>query len=305
MIDQYTFHDMKFSWLNGALINIDGGTVFGPVPRGLWGRYYPYNENNQIAEASDPILIQYQDKNYLIDASFNLGKFNDKGKRNLGLHEEGSVMEDFETLGITPADIDVILMTHMHNDHASGLTYYENDEWFSTFPNATIYVSEIEWDAVRHPNARTKNTYPDINWKPIQEQVVTFEDTLEITDGITMEVTGGHSPGHAIIRFEQNGETMLHLADILLSFVHSNPLWVGGLDDYPMDTIAAKQKYMAEALENNYRFLFYHDPYYRVVEYTEDGKNLAFAMASSRNVQIPFTDAQDKTPRLLEPSMQK
>ncbi len=300
MIDQYTFHEMTFSWLNGALIGTDGGTIFGPVPRTLWGRYYPYNEKNQVAEVTDPILIQYQGKNYLIDASFNLDKFNDKAKKNVGLETEGTIMEDFETLGLSPEDIDVIMMTHMHNDHASGLTYFENDQWHSTFPNATIYMTEIEWDAVRHPNARTKNTYPKENWEAIQSQVETFNQYFTVADGITMEFSGGHSPGHAVIRFEQDGETMIHMADILLTFVHTNPLWVGGLDDYPMDSITAKQSIIPEALKNGYKFLFYHDPYYRVIEYTEDGKAIKFGMKSSRDVHIPFTEAQDKTPKEIE-----
>ena len=90
------------------------------------------------------------------------------------------------------------------------------------------------------------------------------------------------------------------MADILLTFVHTNPLWVGGLDDYPMDSISAKQDLMPEALANNYRFIFYHDPYYRVVEYTEDGKNIQYAMESSRDVFIPFTDQQDRVPKQVE-----
>lgn len=162
----------------------------------------------------------------MIDVSFNLDKFTEKAKRNVGLEKPGTIMEVFDQLGISPEDIDVIMMTHMYNDHASGLTYFADDAWHSTYPNATIYMSAVEWDAVRHPNACTKNTYPRENWEAIQDQVVTFEDSFQVTDGITMEFSGGHSPGHAIIRLEQNGETMLHMADILLSFVHTNPLWV-------------------------------------------------------------------------------
>lgn len=78
MLDQYTFHKMTFTWLDGVMLNTDGGTLFGPVPRGLWGRYFPYNEKNQIPTTADPILIQYQNKNYLIDASIGIDKANEK-----------------------------------------------------------------------------------------------------------------------------------------------------------------------------------------------------------------------------------
>lgn len=299
MLDQYTFHDMTFTWLDGATVNTDGGILFGPVPRALWGRYYPFNENNQMPSVTDPILIQYQNRNYLIDASLGLDKLDEKTKRNLGIQAEGNISASLAKLGLTKNDIDVVMMTHMHNDHAGGLSYLVGGELRSSYPNAIIYVNEKEWKDVRHPSARTKNTYLKENWEPIQNQVQTFSEQLEVVPGITMERTGGHSRGHSIIRFEQNGETMLHLADILLSFVHTNPLWVGAVDDYPMDSIAAKQKLMKEALDKQFRFLFYHDPFYRVVEYTKDGKNLAYAMECSKESPIPMTEKQDKTHRLV------
>lgn len=299
MLDQYTFHKMTFTWLDGVMLNTDGGTLFGPVPRGLWGRYFPYNEKNQIPTTADPILIQYQNKNYLIDASIGIDKANEKAKKIFGLHSEGDLVGSLAQVGLTREDIDGVLMTHMHNDHAGGLTYLENGELKSTYPNATIYMTDKEWDDVRHPNARTKNTYLKANWEPIQQQVTTFKDTLEIAPGITMEHTGGHSRGHAIIRFEQQDETLFHLADLLLTFVHANPLWVGGVDDYPMDSIAAKTHYMQEALENNNRFLFYHDPFYRVVEYSQDRKHLTYTLECSKESPIPMTNEQDKTPSPL------
>lgn len=298
-MDQYTFHDMTFTWLDGVTFNMDGGTLFGPVPRAIWGRFYPFNENNQIPCNSDPILIQYQDKNYLIDASLGLDKLDEKMKRNAGVYSEGDLIGSLTEVGLTPEDIDVVMMTHMHNDHASGLTYLDNGILKSRYPNATIYMSQAEWEDVRNPSTRNQKTYLKENWEPIQEQVVTFNDTVEIAPGITMELTGGHTRGHAIIRFEQQGETAIHMADILLSFVHANPLWVGGVDDYPLDSISAKQELMKEALDNNYSFLFYHDPFYRVVRYTADGKNLEFALECSKEPAIPMTAAQDKTHQLI------
>ena len=300
MFDQYTFHDMTFTWLDGATIQTDGGTLFGPVSRGLWGRYYPFNENNQIPSVVDPILIQFQNKNYLIDTGLGLDKMTKKAKRNLGLYSEGDLKDSLFKLGLTREDIHGVMMTHMHNDHAGGLSFLESGELRATFPNAIIYVNEREWLDVQNPNIRTKNTYLKENWEPIKNQVVTFDKVLEIAPGILMEHTGGHSRGHSIIRFQQKGETLLHLADILLSFVHTNPLWVGAVDDFPMDSIAAKQRLMQEAIHNQYRFLFYHDPFYRVVEYTKDGKNLTYALKCSKESPIPLTQNQDRTHTLIE-----
>lgn len=298
-MDQYKFHEMTFTWLDGATYNTDGGTLFGPVPRALWGRYYPYNEKNQMPSFADPILVQYQDKNYLIDAGLGLDKLDDKAKRNLGIQVTGDVEASLAEVGLSRGNIDAVMMTHMHNDHAGGLSYLEDGELKSTYPNAVFYIQEKEWEDVRNPNDRTKNTYLKENWEPVQEQVQTFDQTLEVAPGLTMHHTGGHSRGHSIIQFDQKGETMLHLADILLSFVHTNPLWVGGVDDYPMDSIAAKKEWMTEALENHYRFLFYHDPFYRVVEYTKDGKNIEYALKSSKPSPISMTEKQDKTHQVV------
>lgn len=299
MLDQYTFYDMTFTWLEGVRFNADGGFIFGPVPRTLWGQYYPYNELNQIPSLSDPILIQYQGKNYLIDTSLGLDKMNEKAQRNQGVIEEGNLRGSLEELGLTAEDIDVVMMTHMHNDHAGGLTHLKDDKLTSTFPNAIIYISEKEWEDVQHPSDRTRNTYLKENWEPIQEQVRTFKESIEIAPGITMEHTGGHSRGHSIIRFEQNGETVLHMADLLMNFVQSNPLWVGAVDDYPMDSVAQKKVFFKEAFENHYRFLFYHDPFYRVVEYTEDGKNIQYALKASKEPAIPMTDHQTRTHQVV------
>src|SRR5699024_3731249 len=216
-----------------------------------------------------------------------------------GMQSEGDIKGSLQSLGLTREDIDVVMMTHMHNDHAGGLTYLDGEDLKSTYPNATIYINEKEWDDVRNPNARTKNTYLKENWEPIEDQVQSFSERLEVVPGITMEHTGGHSRGHSIIRFEQNGETMLHMADILLSFVHTNTLWVGGVDDYPMTSIQAKQKLMKEALENNYRFLFYHVPIYRLVQYPEDGKNIEYAIECSKPSPMPMSEKQDRTHQVV------
>ncbi len=173
-------------------------------------------------------------------------------------------------------------MTHMHFDHACGLTKWEGEELVSTFPNATIYVSEVEWNEMRNPNFRSSNTYWKENWEPIQSQVVTFTDTIEVVEGIDMIHTGGHSDGHSIVLFKQNGDTIIHLADIMPTHAHQNPLWVLAYDDYPMTSVFAKEKWLNEGLQNNYWFSFYHDAFYRLVKWSQDGKEIVDAVKRTR-----------------------
>ncbi|SFC63125.1 Glyoxylase, beta-lactamase superfamily II [Alkalibacterium subtropicum] len=281
-MDNLKFHDMTLYWLDGGVVSFDGGAIFGVVPKPLWNRKYPANEKNQITHATEPILIQYQGKNYLIDTGIGKGKLTEKQKRNFGVQEESRIDENLAELGLTKEDIDGVLMTHMHFDHATGLTHSEDGKFVSTYPNAVIYMTETEWDEVRHPNIRSKSSYWKQNWEAIQGQVRTFEKELEVVPGITMTHTGGHSNGHAIVKLDQDGETIMHMADIMASTAHQNPLWVMAYDDYPMDSIYAKQEWMQRAYQNNYKFIFYHDAYYRMIQWDEEGKEIVDMMKRSK-----------------------
>ena len=166
-MDTLKFHEMTLTWMDGGITSMDGGAMFGVVPKPLWSRKYPVNEKNQIELPTDSILIHYQNKNYLVDAGVGQGKLSDKQRRNYGVVEETKIEKSLAELGMTVADINVVLMTHLHFDHAGGLTHLENEELVSTFPNADIYVNKIEWDEMRNPNIRSKSTYWKENWEPI------------------------------------------------------------------------------------------------------------------------------------------
>jgi glyoxylase-like metal-dependent hydrolase (beta-lactamase superfamily II) len=264
--------DLTIHWLNGGVTHMDGGAMFGVVPKPLWSKKYDVNDLNQIELRTDPLFFQWAGKNVLIESGIGKGKLNDKQKRNYGVHEESDIEASLEALGLTPNDIDVVLMTHMHFDHACGLTKYEGDELVSVFPNATIHTSQVEWDEMRNPNIRSQNTYWKENWESIQSQVETFQGEKEVLPGITMVHTGGHSDGHSIILLENEGEKFIHMADIMPTHAHKNPLWVLAYDDYPMTSINAKEKWVNQAIEGEYWFLFYHDAVYRGLKWNRDGE---------------------------------
>lgn len=293
-LQTYQFGQMTLTWLRGADKYTDAGTIFGPVPKAVWSHYYPTNEQGLIHDLTDPILISYQGKHYLIDTSLGTEKLSDKLRRNLGVISENRVLESLDQLGLSPEDIDAVLMTHMHNDHAGGLTRLVDGELVPTFPNATIYINDIEWEEVRYPNPRTRATYLPENWQAIQDQVQTFGSELKLVDGIEMHHTGGHSRGHSIILLKQEGETLIHMADTLLTHAHFNPLWVAAVDDYPMDSIKAKEKWIKQAYSQGYTFLFYHDPYYTLLKFNQDGSQVVSCLERLRPPVLPFTDKEDK-----------
>ena len=283
-MQKFQFHDMNLTWLDGGTTFLDGGAMFGVVPKVVWSKRYPVNEKNQIELPTHPILVQYDGHNILIDSGLGAGKLTERQMRNLGVSEQSRVEEDLAELGLTAEDIDTVLMTHLHGDHAAGLTKWQGEELVSAFPNAKIHVSAVEWNEMQHPNIRSRNTYWKENWEPIVDQVETFEDEKTLFDVITLIHTGGHSDGHSVIKMTSGNETILHMADIMPTHAHQNPLWVLAFDDYPMDSIYAKEKLMKEALENGYYFSFYHDAYYRILKWSADGKEIVESLERKEKV---------------------
>src|SRR5690625_5943165 len=198
----------------------------------LWTRRYPVNDKNQIELRTDPILIQLEGKNYLVDAGMGNGKLSEKQMRNFGVLEESFIENSLAQLNMTIADIDCILMTHLHFDHACGLTKVVGDSYESVFPNTPIITSAVAWEEMRNPNIRSAATYWKMNWEPIQDQVEAFEGEIQITDELKMIHTGGHSDGHCILVYEDGDDCFIHMADIMATHGHQNKLWVMAYDDY-------------------------------------------------------------------------
>ncbi|MFG6121209.1 MULTISPECIES: YtnP family quorum-quenching lactonase [Thalassobacillus] len=264
----------KLTWLNGGVTHLDGGAMFGVVPRPLWAKKYPVNDKNQIELRSDPILLEVDGRRFLIDSGVGNDKFSEKQIRNFGVLEESNLDASLQELGLTTKDIDTVLMTHLHFDHASGLSRWKDGELVSTFPAAPIITSETEWNEMRHPNMRSANTYWEDNWKPVESQVHTFKKEKELLPGLKMIHTGGHSDGHSIIVFEDGDEQFIHMADIMPTHGHQNPLWVLAYDDYPVTSVHEKEKWMRYGYDRKAWYTFYHDAYYRAIRFNEDGKRI-------------------------------
>jgi glyoxylase-like metal-dependent hydrolase (beta-lactamase superfamily II) len=271
-VEKLEFGDITLNWLNGGVTHLDGGAMFGVVPRPLWSKEYKVNEKNQIELRTDPIFFQHQGKNILIESGIGNNRLTEKQRRNYGVTEESHIDDELQAFGLTTKDIDIVLMTHMHFDHAAGLTKLKDERLVPTFENAVIYTSEIEWDEMRNPNIRSKNTYWEQNWKGIEAQVQTFKHETSIFSGIKMIHSGGHSAGHSVIVMEHDDRLLIHMADLMPTHAHQNPLWVLAYDDYPMDSISQKQKWIQTGLNQEAWYTFYHDAEYRAIKWNQEGK---------------------------------
>ncbi|SDN03452.1 YtnP family quorum-quenching lactonase [Sediminibacillus halophilus] len=285
-MESLTIGRAKLTWLNGGVNHLDGGAMFGVVPKALWSKKYPCNEKNQIELRTDPILLELDGKRYLVDSGIGYGKLTEKQIRNFGVAEQSSVESSLQELGLSVADIDAVLMTHLHFDHACGLTKWQDNMLTAVFPDTPIYVNQTEWEEMRNPNIRSVNTYWPDNWQPIENQFVSFEEQLSIAPGLEMIHTGGHSNGHSILLFKDGIDMFIHMADLMPTHAHQNKLWALAYDDYPVTSVHEKQKWMEYGLEHNAWYTFYHDAYYRALKFDKDGN----PQGQVERARYPYTE---------------
>ncbi|MCC5889235.1 MAG: MBL fold metallo-hydrolase [Alkalibacterium sp.] len=287
-MDTLKLGNTKVTWLNGGITKMDGGAMFGPVPKPLWSRKYPCNEHNQIELVTEPILVEKEGTHYLIDGGIGKGRLSEKQLKNFGASEGVPLEEDLAKLNLKPELIDKVLMTHLHFDHVAGLVKKSGDKLVPAFPNAEIIVERREWEAIKYPMKRTQGTYWEENWKTIEKQVILFDSYYQAAEGVELIHTGGHSPGHCLVKLTDQDKVAVHFSDILPTHAHMNPLWVSAFDDYPLNTIEAKEKWLPEAVNNQWVILFYHDAYYRALKFNGNPKEGQVVLKRTKTPAIEF-----------------
>ncbi len=261
--------DFTIYWLNGGEFELDGGTMFGVVPKELWAKKYPphssdniRHENNYIKLLNSPLLIKTPDSLVLIETGLG-NKLTEKQNRIYRVIKDWSLPDELHKLGLRRRDINYVILTHCDFDHAGGIVMHNDDgQEELTFPNAKHVIQEREWKDVLQPNIRSEDIYWPENFSKLKDtdnlQLVAGNHT--VCEGVGVELTGGHTRGHQIVRIQSGRDTAYHLADLLPTHVHFNPLWIMAYDNFPMDTIALKQEYESRAIRENAWFTFYHDP---------------------------------------------
>lgn len=265
--------NLELAWLNGGTFELDGGTMFGVVPKVLWQKKYPSDDENYIPLLNSPILVRTANELVLIESGLG-NKLTDKQKKIFRVREEWSVLDDLRTLGIGREDIDIVILTHYDFDHSGGIVMLEaNGSLSVTFPRARHIVQRKEWEDVLNPTSRTISTYWPVNNELMRSSSLLelVEGDVEILPGITVFLTAGHNGGHQIVRLSSSGEVAYHLADLLPTHAHVNPLWVMAYDNFPMDSIALKEKWLAKGISENAWFTFYHDAFMLACKFDDKG----------------------------------
>jgi glyoxylase-like metal-dependent hydrolase (beta-lactamase superfamily II) len=278
---------------------LDGGAMFGVIPRVLWERVSPPDELNRIRLTMNCVFIDTGKDRILIETGIG-EKWTEREIEMYGIKRERPFAESLKAIsGCTPEDITIVVNTHLHFDHAGGNTSGGVEEKRSggdsypagyppsasddgvvlspapQFPNARYLVSKSEMTHANDPHERDRASYLPVNWQPIERagQLELMPDDYEVVPGLKMQTVRGHSETMQTWSLSAGGETVYGFADLIPTRHHLAPAWIMGYDLYPTETLAFKKHILPQAVTNNWLCLFYHDPETALARLTvESGK---------------------------------
>lgn len=258
---RYTLGQLELVTLSDGFFHLDGGAMFGVVPRVLWERRLPPDDRHRIPLGLRPLLVRGE-RTLLIDAGCG-DKMSPRHADMYGLERGYHLDHSLAEAGVDPGDIDLVLASHLHFDHAGGFTRRLDDgRVVPRFPKARYIVHRGEWHDATHPHERNRASYLAEDFVPLQEAGVLdlVDDEAEVMPGVRLRRSGGHTSHHQVVMIESQGETAVFTADMYPTSVHMGDAWVMGYDLYPMDTLAFKREFSREAIEREYLIFFEHDP---------------------------------------------
>lgn len=263
---------MQLFSINTGFFKLDGGAMFGVVPKSIWNKVNPADENNLCSWALRCLLIKEGDRLILVDNG-NGDKQDAKFFSHYHLHGEDTLDKSLAKHGFHRDDITDIILSHLHFDHCGGTIRREGDQLVPNFKNATVWSNEEHWQWAVHPNDREKASFLKENILPIQESgqlkfipIPNRENPLQqlptakFTDSISIRIADGHTRAMMLPQIHYKGRTLVFMADLLPSQGHIPLPYVMGYDMFPMTTLQEKKLFLEEAVDNNYILFFEHDP---------------------------------------------
>jgi glyoxylase-like metal-dependent hydrolase (beta-lactamase superfamily II) len=253
---------MKLHTINTGLFKLDGGAMHGVVPKSMWNKANPADENNMCTWAMRCLLMEENNKLILIDTGMG-NKQDEKFFLHFQPHGDDSLEKSLNTLGFSTNDITDVFLTHLHFDHCGGAIKRDGEKLVPAFKNAIYWSNETHWNSALQPNAREKASFLIENILPIQEsgqlQFIDHKEGISFTDNMEIRFVNGHTDSMMLPLINYNGQKIFYCADLVPSAAHISLPWVMGYDMRPLDTLNEKQKVFNEALENNWLLFFEHD----------------------------------------------
>ena len=250
----------KLSIIESGSFGLDGGAMFGIIPKPLWQRTNLADDANRVRLATRNLLLESDTRKILIDTGMG-SKWDEKSKNIYAIDEKHSLSSALSEKGLKPDDITDVILTHLHFDHTGGSTILVNGKLEPAFPNANYFVQKQNFDWARNPSDRDKGSYIKDNFLPLYEEgVLNFIiGNAEFDDEIKMIVINGHTFGQQMVKISNGSDTFLFCSD-LMPFVSHIPLpYIMGYDLQPLVTLEEKKKYLKLALDENWKLFFGHD----------------------------------------------
>lgn len=257
------FGDFRVEIVPDSEFSLDGGAMFGVVPRALWSRVCPPDDQNRIRMNMNCLFIDTGGERILIESGIG-DKWSTKHTEMYGINRQRTLPESLQAIaGVAAKDISIVINTHLHFDHAGGNTSANgNGKASPTFPNARYLVSKAELDHAQAPSERDRASYFPENWEPLIEngQLETISADYEVVPGLRLETYAGHNRSMQCWRLQSQGQTMFGFADLVPMKAHVSYAWIMGYDLFPVETLEAKKKLLPQAVREEWACLFYHEP---------------------------------------------
>jgi glyoxylase-like metal-dependent hydrolase (beta-lactamase superfamily II) len=257
-MQKITIGDFELTSLSDGIYHLDGGGLFGVVPKPLWSKRIPSDENNRVPTGLNSVLIRADDKNILIETGIG-NKLPDKMAQIYG--QPAKLLDSLSSAGLAPDDIDIVINTHLHFDHCGWNTIRRNGAIAATFPKAKYYVQEGEWRHA-HQNQRDAVSYTTDNYDSLvaSGQMELLRGDREIVPGISVQVFPGHTRDMQAVIIRGGGKTACYISDLIPTSAHVELNWVMAFDLYPLETIESRRLYYSRAIPERWLTMFTHDP---------------------------------------------
>lgn len=255
---------MKLHPIETGNLKLDGGAMFGVVPKVMWQKAYPADENNLCNWSMRCMLVEDGERKILIDNGIG-GKQDEKWLHHYYLNGDDTLDKSLDKIGVKPEEITDVILTHMHFDHCGGSVKWNDDKtgYELAFPNATYWTSKKQYDWATNPNRREKASFLKENISPIEEsgKLKLIDEEGEFIPNISFRLYNGHTDGQLIPHINYNGKTVVFMADLLPATAHIPMPWIMAYDTRPLLTLEDKEKFFTEAVKNDYILFFEHDIY--------------------------------------------
>lgn len=253
---------MKLHSLETGNLMLDGGAMFGVVPKSIWNKQYPADENNLCNLSMRVMLIKDAGRTIIIDCGMG-DKMDASLQKYYFRNGDDTLHSSLAKLGVAPEEVTDVVLTHLHFDHCGGAVTETDGELALMFPNAEHWVGATQWQAAEHPNARERASFFAENFLPIQKagKLRLVDGDLQLTDNVRLRQFDGHTEGQIIVEILYLGRKIVYVADFIPTSAHIPVAYVCGYDVSPLITMRETAEYLAEALEGGYTFFFEHDIY--------------------------------------------